>query len=178
MDEKFRKLIVKTCDNASLGAIFSMLMLIGLTLFFLFAGLQITFFLILALGTGIGAYYISQRFKGDFKGGKYWATMIKDRPENIVWIKPIVTRHTVGYVFTLYKEKKFQFLTKDRLAITMTVDSEADQKIFYEGIIKHLPHAHIGYSPDMDSLYRYSPADLIDELKKTGEYYPVGGFSV
>lgn len=99
--------------------------------------------------------------------------MIKTRPENIVWIKPIIVKHTVGYVVTIFKESQFQLLTKDDLKVTITVDLDSERHLLFEGIRHRLPHIHIGYSAEADALYTSSPENFINALQKRGLYTPL-----
>jgi hypothetical protein len=180
MNEKFEKLVFKNCDAATAESTLALVVLFGLSAFLLYWGIKVPFFpiLLMGVGVGVGGYYTYKKFQGEFKGAPFWVKMIKENPDNIVWIKPIVTKHTVGIVITLYKERKFQFLTADGLKITMKCDSDEDQKVFFEGVNQYLYNAHIGYSLDVDNIYRQDSVSFIRNLKKNGLYTPITSYKI
>jgi hypothetical protein len=179
-NEAFDKLIFNKCQNATSVSVLATIAIFCLAAFLLYSGITAKFPLFIGMGlvgvvTGI---YCIKYFSGELRGGQYWIDLIKTHPEKIVWIKPIVTKHTVGYIITLYKERKFQLLTKGGLKITMKCDTEEERQLFFEGIKNYLPHAHIGYSPDIAALYSSGSAKFIGSLQSRRLYTPIDVFNI
>ncbi len=172
-DEAFDKLIRSSAENASLGTLFAMLILVGLLFFVLNSAMELPIFFVPAVGIAIAIVYFLRKFKGDFKGGYYWQTVLFEEPERIVWIKPITEKHTVALVITLFKIGKFQFLTSDGLQKTITCDSDENRSLFFRGIKQCVPHAHIGYSERVDAIYKDDPATFLLALQRANLYEPV-----
>ena len=103
--------------------------------------------------------------------------MIKNNPENIVWIKPITAKHTVGLIVTLYKEQKFQILTADGLAVTLKCDKPNEAQVFLNGVRDHMPLAHLGYTDHIKRLYKEGPSTFIEALKEDKLYTPITMFN-
>jgi hypothetical protein len=167
-DGTFEDLIEKNCQDASIKSTLALVVIFGLSAFMFYHGIFLA-----GIAIGLAGIYAAIRFSGEYKGGKFWLAMIKENPGNIVWIKPIVTRHTAAFVLTLYKERKFQFLTKDGLKIIMLCNSDEEQQLFLEGVKKYLPDTHIGYSREMSVIYDDYPADFMNGIKKRGLYMPI-----
>jgi hypothetical protein len=174
MNRDFEDLVEKNCQDATIKAYFAVSVLFVMAGFLIYWGIKISLgIFLIGLGVLFAGFYCINRSGGEFKGGKFWVGMIKENPDYIVWIKPIVTKHTVGFVLVLYKEKKFQFLTKHGTRIVMECSSDKDQQVFFEGIKQHLPNAQIGYSLDTDILYNEGPSNFIKNLQNKGLYHPV-----
>ena len=175
INENFEGFIFKSCENSMLQSYFILLALFGIAGYFFYLAIayQNLIALLPALTLGAAGLYLIQKCRGYLKGGQYWVDMIKEQPDNIVWIKPIVEKHTVAYVVTIFKEKKFQFLTKDRLVITMDCNSLEQQQLFFDGVKDNLPHAQIGYSYKMEDLYDDSPKTFLSSLQRAGIYTPL-----
>ncbi len=112
------------------------------------------------------------RNTGFFSGSNFWIEMIKNEPENIVWIKPIVEKLTIAHIITLDTTKKFQLYTIDGRKLEIICDSEIDLKMFFKSIKENLPHAHIGYSMEVLKLYNQSPLNFINTLKQKNIFMP------
>ena len=174
MDKDFEGLIERSCQDSAIKSNLAVAAIFGLAAFLLYAGIKISLLLFLFGLVAVGAgFYVINLMSGELKGGKFWLEMIKENPDRIVWIKPILVDHKVAYVFSMYKEKKFQFLTKSKMKITMVCNSEADQKVFMQGIKAYLPNAHLGYSPGVDLLYDEDAQGFVSNLTKKGLYRPV-----
>jgi hypothetical protein len=173
-NEKFDELVRKKCEDASLFAYLGVFLLVAICAFMLFKGMSTGFppYLILGIVFGVVAFYVIKKFSGDMKGGYTWLITIKENPESIVWIKPIIVRHTAYYLVTLYKERQFQFLTDENKKVTITLDAEEDRQTFFEGVEHLLPHVHIGYTEEVDALYYADPEKFISELQGRGVYMP------
>jgi hypothetical protein len=182
MSEKFERLITQLCDSMAFEKRAGLFIIVVLTAVPVFIGFLIfhvvilLFCLFIASVFGICGYYQIAMNRGNMKGGQFWIHMIKNNPQNIIWIKPITVSHDIGMVFTLYEEKKFQLLTIDGLSVTLDCNSKANQLTFFEGILNHLPHAHIGYSLKVEDLYDYKPADFINALKTMHLYTPITSY--
>ena len=167
-------MIAKKSQSTALGAVFGVLILFALGAYFLYMGIVYKFFLPLVFGAGVvilGIYFLRKNDK-EFKGGDFWVDLIKSQPEKFVWIKPIVTKHTVGFVLTLWKEQKFQLCTINNEKILMTIDTDQERTIFFEGIQQLLPHAHIGFTNEIDALYSSNPETFIATLQERQLYTP------
>ncbi len=177
-DEKFESLVLRGCSKSSFR---SRLVLIGIFAFSAYglymAVLGNLFMLIITILFSILGIYGSKKFSGEFKGGEFWVNMIRKNPDNIVWIKPIIEKTTLYSVVTLFKEKQFQFLTKEKLKIRMKCDTEDEQKIFVEGVRHYLPHAQFGYSSEIASIYRDNPLTFLDTLMSKEIYTPIDRIS-
>tara|TARA_B100000809_G_C14940053_1_gene460058 strand:+ start:302 stop:841 length:540 start_codon:yes stop_codon:yes gene_type:complete len=176
MNELYEKLIRKGTGGAQTEASYAMLLFGGFILFFVYWGFKIPFLFIPAVILGAIGYLIYKKFSGDFKGGGFWMDMIKNNPENIVWIKPITTKHTVGLILTLYKEQKFQILTADDISVTIKCDKSIDSQIFLNGIKIHMPHVQLGFSHQIKSIYKQNPKEFIENLKQQNLYTPISTF--
>lgn len=179
-NEPFENLIEATSQGNALGAILGILLLFGLGAYFLYLGIVARFFLPIIFGIGVvamGIYFLRKQDK-EYKGKEYWVDLIKLHPEKIVWIKPIITKHTVGYVFTLYRDHKFQLLTTDEENITLNINTDFDRRIFFNGIRQYLPHAHIGYTHEVNALFSANPEAFITVLQERQLYTPLDTFDL
>jgi hypothetical protein len=178
-NEQFDDLIAKKSQSAALGSIFGILILFALGAYFLYMGVVSKFFLPLIFGIGVvilGIYFLRKNDR-EFKGGDFWVDLLNSHPEKVVYIKPIVTKHTVGFVLTLWKEQKFQLCTINNEKILMTIDTDEERTIFFEGIQQLLPHAHIGFSYEIDALYAADPETFIATLQERQLYTPFDTFA-
>jgi hypothetical protein len=173
MNETYEKLMRKGASGAQSEALMGMALIGGIVMICLYYSTRSAFVLIPGAIFAAVGYFIYKKFIGDFKGPDFWVDMIKNNPENIVWIKPITTKHTVGLVLTLYKEQKFQLLTADGMAMTMKCDKPIDAQIFIQGLRDHMPNAHVGYTAQIQSAYKRSQSTFIETLKSLGVYTPI-----
>lgn len=173
-NEQFEKLITKGGDNVSIGVALIRLFLFGLAGYMILMGIGHHFptFTVVGIIFALGGVYAVFSSKGDIKGGKYWISLIYEKPTDIIWIKPIVEKHTIGYIFTMFKVQHFQFLTKDRSKVTLKIDSKEEQEIFFEGVRHLLPHTQIGYSLEIEDLYEENSFNFINELQARHLYTP------
>lgn len=179
-NEHFEDLIETTTQGATLAGILGILMFFGLGAYLLYLGIEYKFFLPIIAGIAIVTLGIILLRKQDkeYKGKDYWVTLLKEHPEKIVWIKPIITKHTIGYVFTLYRDHKFQLLTTDEEGIILNINTETERQIFFNGILEYLPHAHIGYTPEIDALFSANPENFITILQERQLYRPLDTFDL
>lgn len=175
---KFFTLLEKGVDKAQSELAFSTLMLIALGCFFIYITLTGKSIIPLIFGTLIvstAIYFINKN--NNAKGLKYWQDIINYNPEKLVWVKPIIEKHTVYYVVTLYKEKHFQLLDSDKKSVKISCDNEAEQKIFIEAI-KHLfPHVQFGYSRHLQIIYDEQASNFISAIQDKGLYTPIDFYS-
>lgn len=180
MEEKnaFISLVKQKISSASSEAYLGLLAIIGILLFMLYAAATtgILMFLIPVIVIGYFVYRLTKREKGTFKGSFFWGDLIEKNPDEIVWIKPILTSHTAAFVITLYKEQSFQLYTKSGLHVKFKVSSQKDLETFYKGLQTHLPHAHLGYSEKVKEAYFASKDSFISSLKNRKIYQPVSSF--
>lgn len=172
-------IVDQQCIKAILSGWAGFALLTAMAAFFVYWGIKIPFVPILLIGLAAAAvpFWVYWRFKGDFKGASFWIDLLQSQPENIVWIKPVITKHTVGYVFTLYQERSFELYTHDGLRLRLQIDSLQNHRLFFDAIQTHLPHAHIGYSEEVDSLYRLDKPGFIQNLQDKQWYRPIADFT-
>lgn len=179
-NEHFEDLIESTTQGATLAGILGILMFFGLGAYLLYVGIESKFFLpiIAAIAFVTLGIILLRKQDKEYKGKDYWVTLLKEHPEKIVWIKPIITKHTIGYVFTLYRDHKFQLLTTSQEGIILNINTETERQIFFSGILEYLPHAHIGYTPEIDALFSANPEDFITILQERQLYRPLDTFDL
>lgn len=177
-NKEFDELILKRCGNSSAQALIILLLVFGASGFFIFAGTTTFLNILVGIVLFVFGCYMYSTFKGDYKGAAFWLELIKTNQDQIVWIKPITEKHTIGFVLTLFSVKKFQFLTRDNMKVTMVCDTLEEQKMFFEGIKNYLPHVHFGYTIDALNIYEQSPHDFIEELRSRGLYTPIAKFEI
>jgi hypothetical protein len=179
-NEHFEDLIETTSQGATLGGILGILILFGFGAYLLYLGISYRSFIpfIAGLAIVITGIVLLRKTDKEYKGKDYWVKILKEHPEKIVWIMPIVTKHTVGFVFTLYRDHKFQLLTTSEEGITLNINTETERQIFFNGIRQYLPHAHIGYTPEVDALFSANPENFITILQERQIYRPLDSFDM
>jgi hypothetical protein len=179
-NEYFEDLIERTSQGATLSAIFGMLIFFGFGAYLLYLGVAYKNFIPIIAGIAVAILAITllRRHDKEFKGKDYWVKLLKEHPEKIVWVKPIITKHTIGYVFTLYRDHKFQLLTTSGEGIILNINTEAARQVFFNGIRAYLPHAHIGYTPEVDALFTADPDNFITILQERQIYSPLDTFDL
>jgi hypothetical protein len=165
MNDPYEKLIRKGASGAQNEALMAMGVLGLIVLICLYYSTISIFTLIPAAIFGLVGFFIYKKFIGDFKGSDFWVHIIKNNPEKIVWIKPITTKQTVGLIVTLYNEQKFQLLTADGISMTMKCDKPMDAQIFIQGVKDNLSHVHLGYSSQVNSIYKRNSSEFLNILK-------------
>lgn len=179
-NEHFEDLIESTTQRATLAGILGVLMLFGFGAYLLYLGGAYRSFIPIMAGLAVvvlGIALLRSKDK-EYKGKDYWVKLLKEHPEKIVWIKPIITKHTIGYVFTLYRDHKFQLLTTSGEAIILNIDTDIERLVFFNGIRQYLPHAHIGYTPEVDALFSANPDNFITVLQERQIYRPMDTFDL
>jgi len=178
MNDQFEFFLKNKFTDTRMGAYFGVVILSILSLLFLIFGIATSIFPITLVGIVFltGVYFLARKHKGNLKSSSFWINEIKQNSQNIIWIKPNVTFHTVGYVFTFYKEQDFELLTKDKLKITINCISDKEQEIFLEGIVDCLFEAQFGFTHEVETLYHNDPTNFINSLKAREIYTPIGVF--
>ncbi|MBI1837267.1 MAG: hypothetical protein HYR91_08390 [Flavobacteriia bacterium] len=123
-----------------------------------------------------GGWSLISGNNGQSKGHEYWTQKIKNKPEDIVWIKPIVEKTKLYFVLTISKIYKFQLYTVDGKSATFTCDKANEQKILFDGIKHYLPHIHIGYTEDILLTYEFDPQQFLINIEKKGLYKPIDSY--
>jgi hypothetical protein len=173
-DEPFEDFIKNQCEKTVFAVNVGRLIIIGFCILGISYGVSNGSWPSIAAGSILllpGIYFF---FRSHSFGGKFWLETFKTMPENIVWIKPITVKHTIWYVVTLYKTYHFQIYTRDNRSVAIDCNSDENQQVFFEGIKKYIPHAHIGYSLDIEEMYERSPEDFINALQYEHVYAPIG----
>lgn len=173
-DEPFEDFIKSKCETSVFAVNLARLVYIGLCIFGIAYGVSRSSWPTIAASSvllvpGIYFFIRSHSFAGNF-----WLKTIKSTPENIVWIKPITVKHTIWYMVTLYKTYHFQLYTRDNRCIAIDCNGDDEQKIFFEGIKKYIPHAHIGYNLNIEEMYERNPEGFINALQNKQVYEPLG----
>ncbi|ABG58441.1 hypothetical protein [Cytophaga hutchinsonii] len=176
-DEDFETYIKHQCEHVFLAGNFARVLIIGTGICAIAYG-TMKFFVPFTI-LGIAMLLLAVCFKiGTKHGGAFWVNRIKHKPESIVWIKPIVEKHTVWYLITLFKTSHFQICTRDSIEITFECTDPVERNIFLTGIKKYIPHAHIGYSFPLDHMYIQNPAGFINALQHKNLYLPVADIAL
>jgi hypothetical protein len=175
VNAKFKQLLKDRIQAAQTESLFAIALFAGFILFFVYWGFKSWFLFIPAIIFTVIAYFVYKKFQGDFKGPDFWIDMLNENPANIVWIKPITVKHTVGFVITLYSEQKFQILTAENMAVTIKCDKAGQAEVFLKGCQEIIPNSHIGYTSQIKSIYLSDPANFIAKLKSSQLYSPIGG---
>jgi hypothetical protein len=177
-DPEFETFVEDASMKNSLGLYAGTAVLFLLGCFLLYWGVRLGFAPIFIMGLlpWGGIAFLLFRFKGELKGGTYWVNLFYEHPEKIIWIKPINVRHTAAFLITLYQEMHFQVRTSDGLSITIKCDSQQDQQVFFKGLHRCTPDAHIGYDERVEHLYAQHRSQFIELLKQENRYLPVTQF--
>lgn len=180
MEENFDKLIISSCNSNDNESTLVIIFLGGFVAAFFYFAVEFHLNILFIPGflIGIIAFLFYRKRAGMFKNGDFWLSMIKDNPENIVWIKPIVTKHTIGYVIPLYDTRQFQILTKDGLETLIKSDTKDEAIVFFKGLMNYVPHAQIGYSRAINQIYKNNRIGFIESLKEKGLYTPVNSIEI
>jgi hypothetical protein len=179
-NQSFIQLLEKRIQNQTYDSIFGFLSLTGLGLFILYFGVKLFMFPLILLGIltiSWSIYLLKNHYKGELKGPEFWLDILKNEPERIVWIKPIIEKTKVYYVFTLSSVRKFQLLTNDGLKATFSCDTDEEQGTFFNGVKAYLPHAQLGYSIEIETIYKESPKKFIEQVEKNRMYTPYDTFT-
>lgn len=174
ISDSFATLLAKEYKKLTSTHLWLTIVLAAILLFIVWQAAAVHFAII--IGVTIGCIYslVSIYFKtGHFSGSDFWISMIKDQPEHIVWIKPVVEKVTLAHVITLSKTKKFQLLTKHDRKLEITCETAAAGQVFIDAVKESLPHAHIGYSNSISILYSSNPEKFIENLKLKNLYTPI-----
>jgi hypothetical protein len=179
-NERFEDLIETTSQGDTLGGILVLLLVLGLGAYLLYLRIASRSFLLIIAGIAIIilGIYLLRKLDKEYKGKEYWVDLIKLHPEKIVWIKPIITKHTVGYIFTLYRDHKFELLTAGEESIILNINTDSERLVFFNGIRQYLPHAHIGYTREVDALFSANPEAFITILQERQLYTPLDSFDL
>lgn len=121
----------------------------------------------------LGFYYWKNRT--DFKPFKYWQDQFEKTPKNIIWIKPITIEHTAYFVFTYSKSYKYEVLLKNGLKMTLMCPEEK-KELFKKMIAQYAPHAHFGYSKEVEKLYRKDKENFLRNLTKKDLFHGASEF--
>ncbi len=118
--------------------------------------------------------YWFNRYK--FKEVSFWIDVFENRPEDLVWVKPIETSHKAAYVITVAKTYKYELYLKDG---THAIIDTSYKRIegFYKGIRAYAPHVHFGYSNDIRKLYRKDKTNFLENAKSNGWYRSINDYS-
>ena len=174
-DPYFERFVRDASGTNAIGSYIGMGLLFLLGLFFVYWGFRLGLIPLAIPGLLCwgGIALIIYRFRGQLKGGDYWVDLLVNQPQKIIWVKPVNIRHTAYYVVTLYQETHFHLLTTDGTSIDIKCDSPAAQQVFFNGIRRYIPYAHIGYSEQVQYCYNQHRDQFIAALQHNQLYHPV-----
>jgi hypothetical protein len=172
-DQQFDELVLLRCQDESVGALFVILLVFVPSVFFLYLGImiQLSQFFVIAVVAFVLAVRYALNMKSHFQSGETWLKIIKTNPEKIVWIRPVVESRK-DFIFTRHEERLW-LLTSDNRKKAITLVTEEEQQIFYEGVRHLLPHAQMGFTFQAKRLYALNPANFISALIMRGIYTPI-----
>ncbi len=176
LDSRFRDLLNRNRDKEKLATYAAMAFAAFLGLFLLISGINIGFHVLTFIGSVLILIMVgmfSYKRTEINRGGDAWFDIITKTPENIVWIMPVVTKHTVGVVITLYKERSFQIKTTDNVTLNVKCDDDDDQLYLFYGLTTYLPNVHTGYTKEARYLYDDDPTTFEEKLKERGSFTPL-----
>ncbi|MFT4603079.1 MAG: hypothetical protein ACI857_003266 [Arenicella sp.] len=179
MTPELKAFIRKKITKVRIETFIALGFLFALALFFLIAGIIIPFAILIALGvgTGIGGFLLIRKSRGEFNSADFWIQLIEERGDEIIWVKPFKTKHTLGLVITLFEESNFQIFTKDGLRIHFKMNNEQEQKLFFEMVRSYFKDAQVGYSGEVEMLYQLDKSRFKENLIQKGLYTPISTFS-
>ncbi len=178
MTSDHKRFIEKNCSKIQIETYLALFVLGALALFLLIFGIIIPFALLIALGLGaaLGGYLIIKKSPGELKGSEFWIKQIEEKGDEIVWVKPFKTKHTLGLVITLFEENHFQIFTKEGYRIHFKCDNDKQKVLFFDLIKTYFKEAHLGFSHDIEALYKLDKERFIENLKKKSLYTPLSSF--
>lgn len=109
---------------------------------------------------------------------KKWVSIINENPENIVWIKPIIEKTVLLNVVTLLKTRHFKLMANDATDVLIDCSSEKEAEFFLRRITVYLPHAHVGYTKEVQELYDADPKKFMVRMILNGDYTPIDKISL
>lgn len=110
------------------------------------------------------------------KPAEYWIDLIEQAPSNIVWIKPVHIKRRYMGVLTIDEEKNFQLINTQEEYVIIKFKDSTDQRLFFNGIEKYLPHVQVGYSAQVSEIFHQNPTDFIENLKRKNLHTPISAY--
>lgn len=145
--------------------------IIALIVFGLNASLGIAYVLSGVLGVLFIRYYIHN--SDALKTGKYWTELIRNKPLEIIWLKPIQVKTKLYYVLTINTENFFELKTTNGNTLKLELLNRKDNEIFLEGVVNLLPHVHFGYDERSQKLFSEDTSTFLENVDKIGIYRPI-----
>jgi hypothetical protein len=155
----------------SVGAI----VLLGINYQFITTGAADSLPMLIAMIIIFVPVYWFNRYK--FKEVSFWVDVFENRPEELVWVKPIETSHKAAYVITVAKTYKYELYLKDG---THAIIDTSYKRIegFYKGIRAYAPHVHFGYSREINKLYRKDKKNFLTNAMNKGLYTSINDYKL
>lgn len=119
-------------------------------------------------------YYWFNRYC--FKPLKFWVDLFESNSQDLIWIKPITTKHRT-YFITTHETYQFQLYLKDGTNIKLDYKVN-EKKTFYRMLKDHAPNAHLGYSRDVEKVYRRHRKRFLESLNEKGLYIKVSDYNL
>ncbi len=132
--------------------------------------------LTLILTMGILAAILYYMYRDQFLGPAFWTKLIEKRPEELVWIKPVTTKHKLWYVVTVSESYSVELLTSKGVKTEFAGTKQQLQNLL-EAVAVHAPHAHHGYSREVEKIYNKKKRRFAEVLKEEGLYNPLAAES-
>lgn len=175
IDGDFVELVERNIDKTFTKLYFALLILVLIGFFLFIVVLKHIFFLFLSAGYLVLVFmmfYKSKGLKSIIKNGKYEKSIIKNNPELIVWIKPVVTKNMFYGVIKMSEEKSIHLETSTGEGIELYINNSDDLQILIKGIKTMIPHAHFGYSNKAQEIYKKDPDKFLSTLLHLDLYVP------
>lgn len=177
-DFRFKQFVLTNRERSVLGNKIAIVATVIFSVLFISVGIAAPIFEVRVIAFAVVllmVFVVFGRSKGLLKDGDFWWEMITKNPDNIIWIKPIVQKHTAALVLTLYKEHYFELNTLDGLSMNFKCNSPKEQEIFFYGIKRFLPNTHIGYSPEIRILFDDDKTTFVETLKERELFQTIEG---
>ncbi|MBK6952373.1 MAG: hypothetical protein IPH24_10115 [Crocinitomicaceae bacterium] len=86
--------------------------------------------------------------------GKYWTDLIRNKPLEIIWLKPIEVKTKLYFVLTIDTENFFELKTTNGNTLNVELLNRKENEIFLDGVMNLLPHVHFGYDERSQELFQ------------------------
>lgn len=129
---------------------------------------RLTMFCIMYLILGI--FFLRNR--SIFKPLQYWTNIIENKPEEVVWLKPIEVQHTAYFLVNYAKSYSYELNLKSGDHLKVMCPNEKREE-FVQLFQKYTPHIHYGYSSAVAKIYKKDKNAFLDNLKADGLYQAI-----
>lgn len=118
----------------------------------------------------LGVFYLRNR--SIFKPIRFWTNIIENKPEEVVWLKPVEVQHTAYFLITYAKSYRYELYLKSGDHLNIMCPNEKREE-FVQLFQKYTPHIHYGYSSAVAKLYKSDKNLFLKNVKASGAYHPI-----